>query len=76
MTIGAMIRKAREKKGMTQAQLGRALGCKSDGAAQVVVSKYENDVTFPARKIPRLVKVLGLPKKRVMDMAMAHLCSG
>lgn len=56
-TLGERIRKQREKKGLTQAQLADALGL-ADGSRTTIV-KWENGKLYPSsKKIPDLCKVL------------------
>jgi len=74
-TIGPLIRAARERKGLTQAELGRAIGIRNNNTAQVTISKYERDVVFPTNRLGGLVKVLKLPRKRVTALAMSQLWS-
>jgi transcriptional regulator with XRE-family HTH domain len=75
-TLATMIRQAREKKGMTQTQLGRALGVGTDAAAQVTISKYERGVTFPqAANLQKLIRVLRLPKRTVLRLIYGRLAA-
>ena len=72
-TMGEMIRWAREKKDMTQTDLGHALGITNAASAQVMVSKWERDTAFPETHVLGLIEVLGLPKKVVGEMVLVHL---
>jgi len=74
-TLGTMLRKAREKKGMTQSQLGKAIGIRACASAQVVISRYERGVTFPQGNLGKLIKVLGLPREKVMKLATSYIFS-
>ena len=71
-TIAAMIRKAREKKGMTQVELGQAIGLDDPNVAQVTISKYERGVNFPQRNLKKLMEVLRLPKKTVLELLLEN----
>jgi transcriptional regulator with XRE-family HTH domain len=74
-TIALLICKAREKKGMTQTELGLAIGIESEGAAQVTISKYERGVTVPHANLGKLIEVLGLPREKVMKMMAYEMWS-
>jgi transcriptional regulator with XRE-family HTH domain len=52
--LGDRIRAARERKGMTQAQLGEAVG-----AARETVGNWELGTTSPRNKMGKLQEVLG-----------------
>lgn len=59
-TVGTLIKSAREKKGMTQHELGAKLGMRSTESAQVQICRYESDVIRPP--IARLVQLAGILK--------------
>lgn len=66
MSIGQMIQYARVAKGMTQTQLGLALGIPTPRSAQVTISRYECGVMVPQRHLGMLVKVLKLSPDKVV----------
>lgn len=73
-TLADTIREAREKKGLTQTQLGRAIGISTDGAAQVTISKYERGIMSPLPfTVRKLIAALGLPKKRTFDLLFKEM---
>lgn len=61
MILGEMIHKAREKRGMTQVELGLAIGIPTAASAQVCISRYESGKAVPQRRLGLLIKVLKLP---------------
>jgi len=73
-TIDGLIREYRAKRGLTQIELGRALGISNPASAQVMVSRWESGASFPQSHVHRLAEVLGLPKKLVRDLVLAHFC--
>jgi transcriptional regulator with XRE-family HTH domain len=69
-TLAKMIRDARTHRGMTQLELGKAIGISSERAAQVAISKYERGITIPHENLANLIRVLKLPRKRVVALVL------
>jgi transcriptional regulator with XRE-family HTH domain len=55
MHVGELIRKRREELGLSQAELGRRVGC-----SQQSIQSVENGETLKSRYLPRIAKILGL----------------
>lgn len=56
MTLGERIREEREKRGLSQADLGRRVGI-----SQVTVNKIETGKTVKSKWLPELMSVLSIP---------------
>lgn len=67
-TVGELIRGAREKKRMTQHQLGAKLGMRSIESAQVQISRYENDaIRPPTLTLVKIAQLLKIPINHLTD---------
>ncbi len=67
VTAGQMMRAARERKGLTQAQVA-----KDCGVAQPTVHLWESDATAPQRKrLRRVAHVYGLKPEDLLSAAAA-----
>jgi transcriptional regulator with XRE-family HTH domain len=60
MELGGMIRKYREALGLSQAELGKAVG-----VSQATIDKIENGRTALSRFLPRIAARLGIPLKQL-----------
>lgn len=67
--IGLIIRKHREKKGMTQLELANKLGYDS----MQFVSLFERGLSkVPYKVIGKLVVILGVPEQKITTMLVKH----
>lgn len=61
-TLGRRLREARQARGMTQAELGAALGLEDENSAAPRISRYERGDRMPDEKtMEALAERLGLP---------------
>jgi transcriptional regulator with XRE-family HTH domain len=60
MELGALVRKYRERLGLSQAELGRAVG-----VSQATIDKIENGRTTLSRFLPRIAARLGIPQREL-----------
>lgn len=61
-TLGRRLREARQARGMTQAELGAALGLEDENSAAPRISRYERGDRMPDEKtMDALASALGLP---------------
>ncbi|QND80520.1 helix-turn-helix transcriptional regulator [Pseudoxanthomonas mexicana] len=61
-TLGRRLREARQARGMTQAELGAALGLEDENSAAPRISRYERGDRMPDEKtMEALAEKLGLP---------------
>lgn len=61
-TLGRRLREARQARGMTQAELGAALGLEDENSAAPRISRYERGDRMPDEKtMDALANALGLP---------------
>jgi len=68
MNFGNKLRKLREEKGLTQQQLARKLGYKTNS----YISDVESGHFVPSReKLKKITKALGVPFKVLDDMLLA-----
>jgi transcriptional regulator with XRE-family HTH domain len=70
--LAVMIRDARKKLGLKQVELGHKIGIQDEAAAQVMISQYETGERFPQKHLVKLIEVLSLPKRRVVDLMLEH----
>jgi transcriptional regulator with XRE-family HTH domain len=67
MELGALVRKYRELHGLSQAELGRAVG-----VSQATIDKIENGRTTLSRFLPRIAARLGIPQRDLDPLIGAH----
>jgi len=66
VSVGQLIKEARERRGMTQHELGAKLGMRTIESSQVQISRYENDVFRPpTATLVRIARILKIPIGKV-----------